>query len=313
MTTHSFLKPAVLALAAMAALAGCSTAPQNNARLEEARSNYRLAQENPRVTQMAAAEMQQASQAMDVANSAWERKEDTEAVNHWAYLAQQRVAIAQATTDRKVAELSVAQAKANSDELRLSARTQEADAATAKAALSQQQADAAKQQADAAKRQADASKNQATAAQMMALSAEQRANDLEARLKELNAKKTDRGMVMTMGDVLFDTDQAQLKSGGEASVGKLANFMTTYPDRVVLIEGFTDSTGSDAHNQDLSMRRAEAVRNSLVRQGIASQRLSTLGHGEAKPVATNDTASGRQMNRRVEILLSDESGKMSSR
>jgi outer membrane protein OmpA-like peptidoglycan-associated protein len=306
MTTHSFFKPAVLAMAAMAALAGCSTAPESNARLDEARSNYRLAQENPRVTQMAGAEMQQATQAMDVANSAWERKDDTEAVNHWAYLAQQRVAIAQATTDRKVAELSVAQAKANSDELRLNARTQEADAATAKAAMSQQQA-------DAAKRQAEASKAQATNAQMMALSAEERANDLEARLRELNAKKTDRGMVMTMGDVLFDTDQAQLKSGGEVSVGKLANFMTTYPDRVVLIEGFTDSTGSDAHNQDLSVRRAEAVRNSLLKQGIAAQRLSTLGHGEAKPVATNDTASGRQMNRRVEILLSDESGKMSSR
>jgi outer membrane protein OmpA-like peptidoglycan-associated protein len=306
MTTHSFLKPTVLALAAMAALAGCSSAPESNARLEEARSNYRLAQDTPRVAQMAGAEMQQATKAMDVANSAWERKDDTEAVNHWAYLANQRVAIAQATTDRKVAELSVAQAKANSNELRLNARTQEADAATAKAALSQQQA-------DAAKRQAEASKTQATSAQMMALSAEQRANDLEARLKELNAKKTDRGMVMTMGDVLFDTDQAQLKSGGEVSVSKLANFMTTYPDRVVLIEGFTDSTGSDAHNQDLSMRRAEAVRNSLLRQGIASRRLSTLGHGEANPIATNDTASGRQMNRRVEVLLSDESGKISSR
>ena len=306
MTTHSFLKPTVLALAAMAALAGCSTAPESNARLEEARSSYRLAQENPRVTQMAGAEMLQATQAMNVANSAWDRNDDTEAVNHWAYLAQQRVAIAQATTERKVAELSVAQAKANSDDLRLNARTREADTATAKAAMSQQQA-------DAARRQADASKNQATTAQMMALSAEERANDLEARLKELNAKKTDRGMVMTMGDVLFDTDQAQLKSGGEVSVGKLANFMTTYPERVVLIEGFTDSTGSDAHNQDLSVRRADAVRNSLVRQGIASQRLTTLGHGEANPVATNDTASGRQMNRRVEVLFSDESGKMSSR
>jgi outer membrane protein OmpA-like peptidoglycan-associated protein len=119
--------------------------------------------------------------------------------------------------------------------------------------------------------------------------------------------------VMTMGDVLFDTDQAQLKPGGEASVDKLAGFMTTYPERQVLIEGYTDSTGSDSHNQDLSMRRAEAVRNALVRRGISTQRLNVLGHGKNSPIATNDSASGRQMNRRVEVLLSDETGRMSSR
>ncbi len=306
MNTRPFFKPTLLALAALAALAGCGTAPQNNARLEEARSSYRMARDNPSTVELAGAEMQQATQAMDVANRAWEKKDDTEAVNHWAYLAQRRVAIAQATTERKVAELSVAQAKANSDELRLSARTQEADAAKAKADLAMQQAKAAQQQAAA-------SQQQNANAQLMALSAEERAKALEAQLKELNAKKTDRGMVMTMGDVLFDTDQAQLKSGGERSVDKLASFMTNYPERQVLIEGFTDSTGSDSHNQDLSLRRADAVRNALLSRGIASQRLSTLGHGEAKPIASNDTASGRQMNRRVEVLLSDDSGRMSAR
>jgi outer membrane protein OmpA-like peptidoglycan-associated protein len=306
MNTLTHLKPAVITLAILAALSGCSTAPESNARLEEARGSYRMAKDNPRNADMAAAEMQQATKAMDVANSAWERKESTESVNHWAYLAKQRIAIAQATTERKVAELSVAQAKANSDELRLSARTQEADSATAKAALSEQQAEAAKQQAEA-------SKTQATTAQMMALSAQERANDLEARLRDLDAKKTERGMVMTMGDVLFDTNQSQLRAGGERSVDKLASFLTTYPDRVVLIEGFTDSTGSDSHNQDLSLRRANAVRDALLLRGVATQRLTTQGHGEGSPVASNDNASGRQMNRRVEVLLSDESGKISSR
>ena len=306
MNTRTYLKPAAITLAVLAALSGCSTAPESNARLDEARRSYQMAKDNPRTVEMAAAEMQQATQAIDTANKAWERKEDTEAVNHWAYLAKQRVAIAQATTERKVAELSVAQAKANSDELRLNARTQEADSATAKAALAQQQA-------EAAKRQAEASSTQAANAQMMASTAEQRAKDLEAQLRDLNAKQTDRGMVMTMGDVLFDTNQAQLLSGGERSVEKLANFLTNYPSRVVLIEGFTDSTGSNSHNQDLSLRRADAVRSSLLRRGVAAQRLTTMGHGEESPIASNDTASGRQMNRRVEVLLSDESGKLSSR
>ncbi len=292
MNIRPFLKPTVLALAALSALAGCSSVPQSNARLEEARSSYRMASDNPRTAEMAGAEMQQATQAMDVANSAWERNDDTQAVNHWAYLAQQRVAIAQATTERKVAELSVVQAKANSDALRLNARTREADAAT---------------------RQADASNTQANTSRLRALSAEERANELEAQMRDLDAKQTERGMVMTMGDVLFDTDQARLRSGGERSVDKLANFMNKHPSRQVLIEGFTDSTGSESHNQDLSMRRAEAVRDSLLRHGIALPRLSTLGHGEASPIASNNTASGRQMNRRVEVLLSDESGLISSR
>lgn len=292
MTTRQFLKPTVLALAALTALVGCANVPQANARLEEARTSYRTAQDNPNTAEMAGAEMQQATQAMDVANSAWERNDDTQDVNHWAYLARQRIAIAQATTERKVAELSVAQAKADSDTLRLNARTREADAA---------------------KRQANASNSQAATARQRALSAEERTNDLEAQMRDLNAKQTDRGMVMTMGDVLFDTDHAQLKSGGERSVGKLADFMNRYPERQVLIEGFTDSTGSDSHNQDLSERRAEAVRDSLLRRGIGSQRLSTLGHGEENPIANNGTASGRQMNRRVEVLLSDENGRISSR
>ena len=131
-------------------------------------------------------------------------------------------------------------------------------------------------------------------------------------MKDMNAKKTDRGMVVTVGDVLFDTNQSQLKPGGLRNMEKVVGFLKQYPMRKVLIEGFTDSSGSDSLNQQLSDRRADAVRSALVDSGVSGERIRTQGLGEAYPVASNDSAGGRQMNRRVEIVLSDDSGQIAS-
>jgi outer membrane protein OmpA-like peptidoglycan-associated protein len=135
----------------------------------------------------------------------------------------------------------------------------------------------------------------------------------EMQLKELNAKKTERGLVITLGDVLFSTNKAHLKSGGIRNVQKLADFLNQYPQRKVLVEGYTDSTGSDSLNQALSERRANAVRTALVDAGISSDRVTTRGYGKAFPIADNDTAASRQLNRRVEIILSDDSGNIAPR
>ena len=110
-----------------------------------------------------------------------------------------------------------------------------------------------------------------------------------------------RGMVVTIGDVLFDTDRAEIRSGGRRNMEKLAAFLKANPERKAMIEGFTDSTGSDVHNRELSGRRADAVMGALVEMGIGSSRLSAHGYGEAYPVAGNGSIGGRQMNRRVEI------------
>ena len=123
---------------------------------------------------------------------------------------------------------------------------------------------------------------------------------------ELNAKQTDRGMTITLGDVLFDTGKAQLKSGSERSLQKLAQFLTENPQRHVAVEGFTDSVGGDDFNQALSEHRAEAVRDSLVGMGISSDRVSARGYGKAFPVAGNEAAAGRQLNRRVEIVVAND-------
>ena len=186
------------------------------------------------------------------------------------------------------------------------------------------QANAARMQADAAKVQAEASMRNASAANAQADAARRDSADaqarntalqaqLDAQMKDMDAKQTNRGMVVTLSDVLFDTNRSELKSGGMRNIEKLADFLKAYPKRSVMVEGFTDSVGSDALNQTLAARRAEAVQTALVNMGVARERVATKGYGEAFPVASNDNNAGRQLNRRVEIVLSDDSGKIAPR
>ncbi len=222
--------------------------------------------------------------------------------------ARKQAALAQENADKQAAALAEAQAKSEKDQTLIAARMAEADAARKQAALAQEAADKqaaalAQAQAAADKQAAELAEAQAEAERSQALIAQQ-----EMQLKELNAKKTERGMVITLGDVLFNVNKAELSSGGINNVKKLADFLNKYPQRKVMIEGHTDSRGSDAYNQALSERRAEAVQKALANLGISSDRVTTRGYGESSPAATNDTAAGRQINRRVEIVLSDDSG-----
>ncbi|MDP1557571.1 MAG: OmpA family protein [Nitrosomonas sp.] len=261
-------------LVAAAIVSGCSAIPQNSS-LAEAHNNYNSARSNPQVTNMAAQELKEAGDFLNKADVALSSGESDTTVNHLAYMANQQVAIAQETTKRKIAELVVANAGGERDQTLLKARTAEADEFKKQAALDQ------------------------------ALIAQQ-----EMQLKELNAKKTERGLVITLGDVLFRTDMAQLEPNGMRNVQKLADFLRQYPQRKVLIEGHTDSTGSSNYNQELSDRRANAVRMALIDRGISSDRIALRGYGEAYPVASNDSAATRQLNRRVEIIFSDDNGNL---
>jgi len=137
--------------------------------------------------------------------------------------------------------------------------------------------------------------------------AEQRANALEQELAELKAKKTDRGMVLTLGDVLFDTGLATLKPGAYGTIDRLASVLKQAPDRRVMIEGHTDSVGSDEYNQGLSERRAMAVQTALLERGVQANQITAVGKGKHYPVASNDNAAGRQQNRRVEMIFTDSS------
>ena len=112
-------------------------------------------------------------------------------------------------------------------------------------------------------------------------------------------------MVITLGDVLFSTGKADLQPGAMSTIERLALFMAEYPAKTVLIEGYTDDVGSENFNLGLSDRRAASVRNALLAAGVSPLRISTIGYGEARPIASNSTPEGRQMNRRVEIVIQD--------
>ena len=126
------------------------------------------------------------------------------------------------------------------------------------------------------------------------------------QLRGLNAKQTERGTLVTFGDVLFDFDQASLKANSRDSITTLANYLIKNPDRKVIVEGYTDSKGSAAYNQGLSERRANAVKNALVRAGVEPSRIVAQGYGKEYPVADNATSSGRAQNRRVEVTISND-------
>lgn len=286
-----------LPLITVAILAGCATPP--NSSLAEAHSSYDSATRNPQVTKLAPLELKQAGDSLNKADSAFNKGESADTVDQLAYISKQQVGIAQETAKRKEAEAVVANASANRDQVRLAARTAEANSANQQLAAANETAN--QQAAALAAAGADSARDQALIASQ------------EKQLKELKARKTDRGLVITLGDVLFNSDKAHLKSRGMHSVRKLGDFLTQYPQRKVLIEGYTDSTGSSSHNQLLSEQRANAVQTALVDMGIGSERISTRGYGEAFPVAGNDTAANRRLNRRVEIILSDDNGNIAPR
>ena len=292
----NFLK--AIAFAGTVALTACSTVPTTTPTLDEARADFVAANNNPQIATYAPMEFKQAGEALDRANQAAANKESLDAIDRLAYVAKQRIATAQEVAKAKSAEAEVANAGRERDRVQLEARTAEADRAKRDAATAQAQAAAAQAQAQDAQAQA-------AAAQQQAAQQSERASRLEALLVELHAQKTERGMVVTIGDVLFATDRAELNANGMASVRKLAEIMTQNPGRTVMVEGFTDSTGSAAHNKDLSERRAASVAQALASLGVPRERIAMRGYGEAFPVASNDTASNRQLNRRVEIVLSN--------
>jgi len=331
-----------MSLIAVAILSGCSSTPgPQNASLTEAHSSYNSARSNPDVTNLAAVELKEAGDTLSKADNAFSKGQGAATVDHLAYIANQQVGIAQETAKRKTAELAVTDASAKRTEVRLEARTAEADAAKRQVAIVQKTAD--KQAADLAAASANAEHDQirleaitaeADMAELQVAIAQETADkqaaalaaasskaerdqaliaQQEMQLRELNAKKTDRGLVITLGDVLFSTNKAQLESGGTRNVRKLADFLKQYPQHKVLVEGYTDSTGSNSLNQELSDRRAYAVRTALIDMGISSDRVTTRGYGEEFPVASNDTAASRQLNRRVEIILSDDNGNIAPR
>jgi outer membrane protein OmpA-like peptidoglycan-associated protein len=290
-------------IAIVGLFAACSSVPAANTALDQARDRYAAAQLDPQVASLAAEELKQAGQSLKVAEQAWTDRDKNATVDHLAYMALQRVVIAEETAFGRAAQAVTAGAAAERERMRLALRTGEADRARADLAEAQERSarmTAAQAERDAARALTDA------AALRDQASKDARVAELEAELLALNAKQTERGMVLTLGDVLFDTGLAQIRPEATRNMVKLAEFLKRYPEARASIEGHTDSVGSASSNYSLAQRRADSVRSALIDLGVPTASMSTRALGPDVPVATNDTPSGRQMNRRVEIVFGND-------
>jgi outer membrane protein OmpA-like peptidoglycan-associated protein len=261
------------------AMGGCVSVPQPNAALESAQTEVRAAEANPNVSKYAAVDLDAAKKELDAAQAAALHHQDA-AIAQSAYMATQTARLAQARADAKADDARVAAGQAERDKIQLAARTRDVESA--------------KMATDTAMGQRD----QAT----------EKAARLQAEVDQLKATPTPRGLVLTLGDVLFETGKAQLSPGSARKLDQLAQFLTDYPERRVQIDGFTDSVGTDSYNQDLSQRRADAVRSALIARGINPSRIGSQGYGKEFPVAGNVESGGRQLNRRVEVVIGGENG-----
>lgn len=302
-----------IAVATLALLGACASGPTSTSLLDSTRSEYAQAQNSPQVNTYAVVELGQAKAAMDQTNEAANRRDNSDKVDNLAYQTRQKIALAQEVAKKKQAEADIALAAKERDFIRLNQRTNEANQANANAQQSQMAAQIAQEDAAQAQRRAAEAQRTADEARAKTAEAQARAVVLETQLAELAAKKTERGIIITLGDVLFGTDKSSLTPDGLRSAQKLVDVLKQNPTRRVMVEGFTDSTGAAAYNQELSARRANGVRDALLQMGIASDRIMVRSYGEAYPVVGNDTAANRQLNRRVEIVLSDDTGNTKQR
>ena len=223
-------------------------------------------------------------------------QKDVAAGKHLVFMADRKVEIATALAKSRFLVEQRAKLSEERGVARLDSRTREAELARTDATYARTEAEVARMEAAAAMEQVDRERMNTDAAM-------QEANELQQQIAALNARTTDRGLVMTLGDVLFASGKSDLKPGAINNLDKLTVFLNKYPERSVTIEGHTDSVGSEALNLELSQRRAEAVKAYLVRQGVDAKRVLAAGKGESLPVASNDSAAERQQNRRVEIIV----------
>jgi outer membrane protein OmpA-like peptidoglycan-associated protein len=203
-------------------------------------------------------------------------------------------------------QAEIARKEAEARALQIEQAKTEAEARALELEKARKDAEAKALEAEQAKKETEAREREAEMARLKAEEAVAKRQQLESELKELKAKQTERGIILTLGDILFATGKSVLMPAAADTIDKLAAFLKKYSNRTVLIEGHTDSVGGETYNLGLSHNRADAVKAALVAKGVSEDRIKTKGYGESQPVASNATSGGRQLNRRVEIVISDE-------
>jgi outer membrane protein OmpA-like peptidoglycan-associated protein len=300
-------------------LAGCSSSQEEaraKDRLEQARLAYNQAQADPAVTGTAQIPLMEAKKDLEAAENA----SDYKVMEQRAYLAQKKSQTALALSEGKRADRDLEHLQKESNETilrvkeqQMAAKGRELQSAQTAAEAAKSEAESAKTEAVTAKTQAEIARSDAERAKSEALTAKAESEKNKAEneqlmreLSELKGKETDRGIVLTIGDLLFDTGKSTLSPQANAIISKLAQFLLNHPGRNLSIEGHTDSVGSEAYNDALSQKRAEAVDRALVAKGVDTGRIVARGLGKKFPIASNETPQGRQLNRRVEVVVLNE-------
>jgi outer membrane protein OmpA-like peptidoglycan-associated protein len=303
----NLVKTLVATAVATVMLSACATAPSKPNGASEARNKLTQLQSDTQLANRAPLAMKDAEAAVRLAE---QPQVDKDLSAHRIYLADRKVDTARALAETSLTEDQRGALTAQRENARLDARTREADAAKSQVATAQAESTEQKSLADRAriegaeeKSAADRSRVEADAARTAAASSEQQSAELQRQIDVLQAKKTERGLVLTLGDVLFASGRAELKASSSGKLDKLVVFLNEQPGRTAAIEGYTDSVGSEDYNQGLSERRAASVKSYLVVQGVDPGRVTTAGKGKSHPVADNDSADGRRENRRVEVVL----------
>jgi outer membrane protein OmpA-like peptidoglycan-associated protein len=300
-TLPHVLKIPVALIVAVLFLAGCASTPEPREGAEAARQKLTELQADSQLASLAPVEIKTAELAVRAAE---DPKSDAELAVHLAMIADNKVDIARAWAQSRYYEDQREQLKKQQDQVLLDARTGEADIARFETGKARADADSARYEADVARSQADAARADTRIARIQTQAAMDEAEHLQHEIAELNARETERGLVVTLGDVLFETNKFELKGASTSNLDKLAAFLKRYDERTVVIEGHTDSTGSEDYNLALSQRRADSVESYLVSRGVTADRLSAYGKGQLSPISSNETTLGRQQNRRVEVIIS---------
>lgn len=299
----------IAALALATVLAGCATTPREAPDVQRVRAEVDKAASDPLAGQAAAQQVEAARAALKQAELTARGPVHDQAL----YQAERNAQIADALLREARARQNVEAADQQRNRVLLEARERDAQRAKTEAERAQTEAQLAQSQARQAQGEAEATRQQAQALAAQAQASSEEASKLREQLVALNAKQTERGMVLTLPDVLFDSGKSTLNPGANSTLDRVADFLKSNNGYSVVIEGHTDSVGSEEYNQQLSERRAESVVSSLRSRGVGGDQLQARGAGESAPVTSNDTAAGRQQNRRVEIIFSSHDDKAAPR
>jgi outer membrane protein OmpA-like peptidoglycan-associated protein len=314
----------------MSLQAACTTAPKKDLALEQVRSQLEELESDPELSGYATLALGEAERALRQAETA---TGETQRI-HLIYMADRRIQIARAIAQReqleqeldrldternellvKASQLEAEQARLEAEQARLmsQATAEEAQRAREEAMQAQHREAESERTARQAIEEAEQAKalaaSSATAAQLARREADlalEQADTLRRQLENLQLRQTESGVVVTLGDVLFETGQTELRQEAMASLVEVVDLLQSEPDKNIRIEGHTDAVGDANTNLEISQRRADAVFEALVSLGVVAERVTTQGMGEDFPIASNETDEGRAQNRRVDVILLDE-------